>query len=61
MMLLVTQLTVERDDAGCFWSDGVAKTVFGDGTVVVANFRQQPYKYNGQLIPARDFIIKKVK
>lgn len=53
------KFAVERDSAGCFWSDGVAKTVFSDGTSVIANFKKTPYEYDGQIIPARDFIITK--
>ena len=53
------KVTVKRDAAGCFWSDGVAKTTFSDGTSVIANFKKETYKYNEQVIPARDFIIIK--
>jgi hypothetical protein len=53
--------TVNRDSSGCFWSDGVAKTVFSDGTSIVANFYQTEYEYDCHIIPARDFIILKEK
>ncbi len=55
----IEKVNVKRDSNGCFWSDGVAKTVFSDGTNVIANFRKTSYEYKGQLIPARDFIITK--
>ncbi|MBN2308492.1 MAG: hypothetical protein JXR94_05945 [Candidatus Hydrogenedentes bacterium] len=50
--------TVTRDAAGCCWTEGVARTEFGDGTQVVANFMQQPYECEGSgPIPARSFVI----
>lgn len=53
------KLTVSRDEKGCFWTSGVAKSVFSDGTEVIANFNDVPYNYKGVEVPAKNFIIRK--
>ncbi|MFA6715327.1 MAG: DUF5696 domain-containing protein [Victivallaceae bacterium] len=52
---------VKRDEESCFWTGGVQKTVFSDGTEVIANFNDTPYCYDNEKIEARNFLIKKVK
>ncbi|OGV46006.1 MAG: hypothetical protein A2017_22235 [Lentisphaerae bacterium GWF2_44_16] len=52
-------LTVSRDEKGCFWTSGVARSVFSDGTEVIANFNNAPYNYEDIEIAPRDFIIRK--
>ena len=51
--------SVSFNEDGSFHTDGVARTVFSDGTEVVANFRETEYTYHEQVIPARDYIIIK--
>jgi len=51
--------SVRRDEKGCFLTSGVARTVFGDGTEVVANFNERSYEYNGNTVQGRDFAIFK--
>jgi len=53
----LTPISVRQDEDGCFWTSGVQRTRFGDGTVVVANFNDEPYEYAGRTIAARDFLI----
>jgi hypothetical protein len=50
-------VSVKRGDDGSYRTSGVAKTVFSNGTVVVANFNEKTYYYEGRKVNARDFII----
>lgn len=52
-------LTVRRMADGSFETDGVARSVFADGTEVVANFTKKAYVRNGHSIPPRDYLIRK--
>ena len=52
---------VTIDDDGSFHTHGVVRTAFSDGTAVIANFDDAPYVYDGEEIPARDFIIRREK
>lgn len=53
--------SISFNDNGSFHTSGVARTVFSDGTEVVANFNQTEYNYREQIIPVRDFIIINAK
>lgn len=44
---------------GCLRCDGVAKTVFSDGTTVVANFKDSAFVCEGTTVPPRDYVIIK--
>jgi hypothetical protein len=49
-------MSIKNED-DCFFSAGVQKTKYSNGTVVVANFNETPYEYEGRLIKERDFLI----
>ena len=49
--------TVTIDEDGSFHTHGVARSVYADGTEVIANFDSEPFVYLGKTIPARDFLI----
>ena len=51
---------VSLEDDGSISTDGVARSVYSDGTEVVVNFTNQPYIYNNKTIPARDYIIERI-
>ncbi len=48
-------VTIEED--GSFHTHGVARSVYADGTEVIANFDGEPFVYLGKTVPARDFLI----
>ncbi|MBQ4090874.1 MAG: hypothetical protein IJC64_01005, partial [Clostridia bacterium] len=50
-------VTIEPD--GSLRTSGVARSVYADGTEVIANFNDEPYDYNGEIIAARGYVIKK--
>lgn len=50
-------VTIEPD--GSLRTSGVARSVYADGTEVVANFNDEPYTYGDKVIPARSYIINK--
>lgn len=54
---LLEHVSVTRAADGTYRTSGAAKTVFADGTVVVANFNEKDYFYDGHKIKGRDFII----
>ena len=49
------QVTASHD--GCYWTSGIQKTAFGDGTTIIANFSTEDYSYRDNLIKARDFAV----
>ena len=51
--------TVTFDPDGSFHTHGVARSVYADGTEVIANFDDEPFSFGGELIPARDYLIRK--
>jgi hypothetical protein len=51
---------VNIEDDGSLSTSGVARSVYSDGTEVVANFSNQPYTHKGKTVPARDYIIESV-
>ncbi|MBP3647247.1 MAG: hypothetical protein J6K55_12595 [Clostridia bacterium] len=55
----ITPRYVTNDEDGSFHTHGVARSIYSDGTEVVANFDDEPYVYDGETIPGRDFIIRK--
>lgn len=55
----ITQRTVTMESDGSLRTHGVARSVYADGTEVIANFNEEPYVYAGDVIPARDFVIRK--
>ena len=56
--LIPRKVTVEDD--GSLHTSGVARSVYSDGTHVIVNFNDSPYKYNDKIIQARDYIIEKL-
>ena len=48
-------------DDGSLRTSGVAKSLYSDGTEVVANFNDRPYKYENTIIPARGYIIERMQ
>ena len=56
--LIPRKVTVEED--GSLHTSGVARCVYSDGTQVIVNFNDSPYKYNDKIIQARDYIIEKL-
>ena len=55
--LIPRTVTVTED--GSYRTDGVARSVFGDGTEVVANFTDADYHYGDVCIPPREYHIGK--
>lgn len=55
--IIPRKVTIDAD--GGFRTHGVVRSVYADGTEVIANFNEDPYDFNGHMIPARDFIINK--
>ena len=55
----ITPRYVTNDEDGSFHTHGVARSVYADGTEVIANFDDEAYVYNGQTVPGRDFIVIK--
>lgn len=55
----LTPRSVTLDADGSCRTHGVVRSTYSDGTVVVANFNDEPFNYNGEEIPARDFIVCK--
>lgn len=51
--------TVTYDDDGSYHTHGVARSVYADGTEVIANFNDKPYLFNGTLIAPREYLINK--
>lgn len=52
--------TVFRRDDGSFRTHGVARSVFGDGTEVIANFNETEFICGGLRIPPREYHIRKI-
>ncbi len=50
--------SVRRDEEGQAWTSGVARSRFGDGTEVLANFLDEPYPHDGELIAPREFVLR---
>ena len=48
---------VERDESGSFFTRGVSRSVYANGTEVVANFNDEPFDWMGTTIPPREYII----
>ena len=55
----ITPRYVTNDEDGSFHTHGVARSMYADGTEVIANFEDEPYTYDGVTIPARDFVVRK--
>ncbi|MBR3873125.1 MAG: hypothetical protein IKJ26_03045 [Clostridia bacterium] len=55
----ITPRTVTIDEDGSFHTHGIVRSTYDDGTEVVANFNEEPYEFEGETIPARDFIVRK--
>ena len=49
--------TVTFDADGSFRTHGAARSMYADGTEVIANFDEDSLVYHGKTIPARDYII----
>ncbi len=47
------------DGKGLYHTKDVQRSVFADGTVVIVNFSDHPYRYNREVINPQDFIILK--
>ena len=54
--LVPRTVIIEKD--GSLRTYGIARSVYGDGTEVIVNFNDEPYHYGGEMISARDFIIR---
>ncbi|MBP3394222.1 MAG: hypothetical protein J6M38_06875, partial [Lentisphaeria bacterium] len=52
--------TVFRRDDGSFRTHGVARSVFGDGTEVIANFNETEFICGSLRIPPREYHIRKI-
>lgn len=55
----IMPLTVTYDVDGSFRTHGIVRSRYEDGTEVIANFNEEPYIYESETIPARDFLIQK--
>ncbi len=51
----ISDSQVVATNDGCYWTDGVQKTVFEDGTTIIANFSREEFCYQNNTIKARDF------
>lgn len=52
---LYQQIADEEMSGFVYLTDEVTATIYGDGTVVVVNFSDQPYIYEGQTVEANDY------
>jgi hypothetical protein len=53
------KVPIHIDEEGLYHTRDVQMTRFSDGTIVVANFSDEPYEYKDILVPPHDFIIEK--
>ena len=51
--------TIHREESGTYRTRGISRSVYANGTEVIANFNDEPFDWNGTTIPPREYVIKK--